>query len=296
MHVENKVVIITGGASGIGKALVERLVKHGAKVVIADMNAQAGEELTMELNEGKEHKVAHFVQCDVTKSLQLVSLFTAAEEHFGGLDILVNNAGLWEVSGPFFGIPGSVVDADTIAAAHEENTLRRVFPWKRLIEVDLVAVLEGTRIALDVFRKQGRGGLIINTASLQGVNADPMVMTPAYVAAKFGVVGFTRNFKGLEQGLLYEGKYKGVRVNAIAPGTTDTAMLNPVRQIIKDTRLQMQTAEPVVDAFMMIIEDDSISGEIFKVTPEEGCVLVPAVDGAGLTGDARKAQGLSRED
>jgi len=121
-------------------------------------------------------------------------------------------------------------------------------------------------------------------------------MTPAYVAAKFGVVGFTRNFKGLEHGLLYEGNYKGVRVNAIAPGTTDTAMLNPVRQVMKDTSLQMQAVEPVVDAFMIIIKDDNISGELFKVTPEEGCVLVPAVDGMGLTGEARKTQGFSPEE
>lgn len=115
-------------------------------------------------------------------------MFKAAKTHFGGVDIVINNAGiaertpLWEDDKGF---------------------------WKKVIDIDLTAVIEGTRLGIQVLREQGRGGVIVNTASLAGLYPQPL--TPVYSAAKFGVIGLTRSCKEIGD---------GIRVNAVAPRYT----------------------------------------------------------------------------
>ncbi|KAF8952020.1 hypothetical protein BGZ52_008430 [Haplosporangium bisporale] len=232
MHVENKVAIITGGASGLGKDLAERLVSKGAKVIIGDVSVKAGEAFAAELNATKDAKVAHFVRCDVTDFEQIDSLFTAAEEHFGGIDIMTGN-------------------------------------WPRLIAINLTAVIEGTRHAIETMRKQGRGGVVVNTSSIAGLVPNPAWNTPVYTAAKFGVCGFTRSFKGNEK---REGADQGIRVNCVAPAPADTPIMDAVRETVKN--FAMVSVEMVTDAFMMVIEDESLSGDIARITPEEGIVIM----------------------
>ncbi|KAF9351086.1 hypothetical protein BGX34_000814 [Mortierella sp. NVP85] len=227
MHVQDKVAIITGASS--------------ARVILADIDVADGERLADALNQGKKEKVAYFVRCDVTNYEQQAAMFTAAEKHFGRVDIVVNNAGIVERS-PLW-------DDDTGV-------------WKKVIDIDLSAVIEGTRLGILALKKQGHGGVIINTASLAGLY--PQGLTPVYSAAKFGVVGLTRSFKDFGD---------NIRVNAVAPSFSDTKIISQV----KDTILGMSPLVPVeqvIDAFMMLIEDDSYSGDIARITPQYGISII----------------------
>ncbi|KAF9912710.1 hypothetical protein EC991_009446 [Linnemannia zychae] len=237
MHVENKVAIITGASSGLGKALAERLVSKGAKVILGDIDIQDGLRLANELNYGKKEEVAFFVQCDVTKYEQQAALFAAAQKHFGRIDIVANNAGI----------------AENQPLWEDEKGI-----WKKVIDIDLSAVIEGTRLAIEALKKQGSGGVIINTASLAGLYPQPR--TPVYSAAKFGVVGFTRSFKDFGD---------DIRVNAVAPSFAPTKIIEPIKEVVAQMGA-LVTVEMVTDAFMLLIEDDSYSGDIARVTPQYG--------------------------
>lgn len=137
------------------------------------------------LPSSKTEKVAYFVKCDVTNYDHQVEMFKAAEKYFGGVDIIVNNAGIAEKR-PLWEDEAGV--------------------WKKVIDIDLSAVIEGTRLGVAALKKQGHGGVIINTASLAGLY--PQIKTPVYSAAKFGVIGLTRSFKDFGH---------NIRVNAVAP-------------------------------------------------------------------------------
>jgi len=118
-------------------------------------------------------------------------------------------------------------------------------------------------------RKQGRGGVIVNTSSIAGLVPNPAWNTPVYTAAKFGVCGFTRSFKGNEK---REGVDQGIRVNCVAPAPADTPIMDAVRETVKN--FAMVSVEMVTDAFMMVIEDESLSGDIARITVEEGIVIL----------------------
>ncbi|KAG0045492.1 hypothetical protein BGZ83_009313 [Gryganskiella cystojenkinii] len=237
MHVQDKVAIITGASSGLGKALAERLVSKGAKVILGDIDLKDGLRVAAELNHGKDKEVAYFVQCDVTKYDQQADLFTAAKKRFGGVDIIVNNAGI----------------AENAPLWEDKKGI-----WKKVIDIDLSAVVEGTRLGIEALTAQGRGGVILNTASLAGLYPQPR--TPVYSAAKFGVVGLTRSFKGFG---------KGIRVNAVAPSFADTKIIAPIKEDVMKIA-PLVTVEMVTDAFMLLIEDDSYDGDIARVTPQYG--------------------------
>ncbi|KAF9969233.1 hypothetical protein BGZ73_008515 [Actinomortierella ambigua] len=243
MIVENKVAIITGASSGFGKALAERLVGKGAKVILADIDVKDGERLATELNYNRDTKVAYFLKCDVTNYADQQALFEAAEKHFGRVDIVINNAGiaertpLWEDEAGF---------------------------WKKIIDIDLSAVIEGTRLGLKYVAKHGQGGVIINTGSLAGLY--PQAMTPAYSAAKFGVIGFTRSMKDY-------GNQINVRVNAVAPSFADTKIIAPIKDVVQKIA-PLVSVDMVIDAFMMLIEDDSFSGDVARITPQYGISIM----------------------
>ncbi|KAG0206404.1 hypothetical protein BGX28_002120 [Mortierella sp. GBA30] len=162
--------------------------------------------------------------------------------------------------------------------------------WRKVLDVDLVAVIEGTRLAIDAFKVEkgaGRldhGGAIVNTASIAGVY--PFPQAPVYTAAKFGVVGFTRCFKKelIEKSALrlpengvdsethsaYEAVHEmGVRVNAVGPTFADTGLIKDIRKMATGM-MPLVPLELVVDAFMLLIEDDSLSGDVVTIRPQKG--------------------------
>jgi 3-oxoacyl-[acyl-carrier protein] reductase len=188
MRLQDRVAIVTGGASGIGLATVRRFAEEGAKVVIADLDGDRAAEAAKDID-GDVFGVA----CDVRRKADCQAAVDAALDRFGQLDVLHANAGT-----PFSG-PIEEVD---------EATLDRV------VDVNLKGAFLSAQAAVPALRKTS--GSIIFTASLQAVIARPNYAP--YTAAKHGVIG-------LMKGLALELAPAGVRVNAIAPAATDTPML-----------------------------------------------------------------------
>ncbi|WP_372866272.1 SDR family NAD(P)-dependent oxidoreductase [Pseudomonas sp.] len=188
----NKRAIVTGGASGIGEQAVRLFLEQGARVVIADMNAERGQALADELGDD-----AIFCEVNLTEPGQIEAMINQAVQALGGLDILVNNAG--------YGIYGRTHLIDPV-------------DWYKIIEVNLNALFHTCRHALPHLMKQG--GSIINTASVSGTRAD--YGFNAYAAAKGGVLNYTRN-------LALDYAEDGIRVNAISPGLIETPLTTPLR-------------------------------------------------------------------
>jgi len=189
-QLENKVAIITGGASGIGKAIVKLFVKEGAKVIVADLNEEIGKKTVEELGSN-----ALFVKADTSSPEDNKKLVDAAIENFGALHIAVNNAG---IGGPTAEIGEYPLDG-----------------WKKVIDINLNGVFYGMHYQLPEIEKVG--GSIINMASILGQVG--FAKSAAYVAAKHGVVGLTKS-AGWEYGT------RGVRINAIGPGFISTPLID----------------------------------------------------------------------
>lgn len=189
----NKKAIITGGASGIGEQAVRLFVEHGARVVIADMNAERGQALASELGAN-----VAFQQVDLSQPEQIERMVKQSVEFLGGLDTLVNNAG--------YGIYGRTHLIDPA-------------DWYKVIEVNLNALFQTCRHAVPHMMKAGNGS-IINTASISGTRAD--FGFNAYAAAKGGVINYTRS-------LALDYAEDGIRVNAISPGLIETPLTTPLR-------------------------------------------------------------------
>ena len=184
-----KVAVITGGASGIGEATVRRFVEEGASVVIADLQEEAGRALQTELGAS-----TRFIRCNVTAEADVAAAVDLAVSEFGRLDIMFNNAGVVGAIGPI---------ADTTADS-----------WNFTIDVLLNGAFYGMKHAARVMIPQGSGS-ILSTSSTAGVMGG--LGPHAYTAAKTAIVGLTKSVAS-------ELASSGIRVNAIAPGNTVTAM------------------------------------------------------------------------
>ena len=207
MQVKDKIVIITGAGSGIGKATAIHFAKYGATVVVSDINLEKAKEVAAEIvtNGGKSLPI----KANVAKFEEVENLIKQTVVDFGKLDVLVNNAGI----GPSF-------------LRTHESTLR---DWERVIAVNQTGVFYGMKVALTQFLEQGYGN-IVNIASLAGLKASPNNIS--YSASKFAVVGMTKS-------AAMEYATKNIRVNAVCPGYTESALLN-----------QLLNAKPEMDAIL----------------------------------------------
>ncbi|GGY97428.1 SDR family NAD(P)-dependent oxidoreductase [Streptomyces poonensis] len=189
-----RTALVTGAASGIGLAVARRLAAGGANVVIADYNAEGAEKAAAELK--AEGRAAAAVALDVTSPESVEAAVTFAVDTFGGLDLAVNNAGI--------GGPSAPTGAYDIEA------------YQRVVRTNLDGVFYSMRYELPVIEAAGKGGAIVNVASILGSVA--FAGSPAYVAAKHGVVGLTKTAAA-------EYAAKGIRVNAVGPGFIDTPLV-----------------------------------------------------------------------
>ncbi|HEV3449805.1 MAG TPA: glucose 1-dehydrogenase [Acidimicrobiia bacterium] len=190
---EGKVVLVTGGASGLGAAAVGLLADRGARVVVADLDAAHGEAVVRDVRAGGGD--AAFQPTDVTREPDVAAAVAVALDTFGRLDGAINNAG---TTGP---------SASTADYSLDD--------WNRVLALNLTGVFLGLKHEIPAMLAQG-GGAIVNTSS--GAGLVGFAGLPAYVASKHGVVGLTR-------AAALEYIKDGIRINAVCPGSTRTPML-----------------------------------------------------------------------
>lgn len=228
MSFENKVVIITGGASGIGHATVEAFCQEGAKVVIADLQDN-GQAVSDTFNRKGYQTV--FFKIDVRNEEENRALIQYAIDKFGGLDIVFANAGI-AADGP--------IDQLSIDA------------WKRTIDINLTAVYMLDKFAIEHWLKENKKGIIVNCGSIHSWVGKHGVT--AYAASKGGV-------KLLTQTLAIDYASKGIRVNAVCPGYIDTPLLANLgdevkQQLIKEHPIgRLGTAEEVASVVLFLASD-----------------------------------------
>jgi len=190
---ENKVAFVSGGGSGIGRAVAEAYAREGAKVVVSDINVEHGEETVKIIKEkGGE---AFFVKGDSSSATDNKHMVEVTVSKYGRLDVACNNAGM---GGP--AKPTGEYDPEA---------------WDKVIGLNLNGVFYACRYQLEQMEKNG-GGSIVNIASIHGQVAAPL--SPAYTASKHAVVGLTKN-------IAVEYAQKNIRCNAVGPGYIETALL-----------------------------------------------------------------------
>ncbi|XP_013408790.1 15-hydroxyprostaglandin dehydrogenase [NAD(+)]-like isoform X1 [Lingula anatina] len=246
MIIQDKVAFVTGGAQGIGRAICEALLKKGAKVIIADIDAAKGTSTTSELATEYADNVT-FIECDVTNQESVEDTLGKAKDTYGRLDIISNNA-------------GAMMENDPIGT----------------INLNLCGVIRVAAVAMSYMRadKGGSGGIIINTASLTGVK--PSYNCPAYCASKSGVIGFTRSFAMNPDFDLHK-----VRMNCLCPGMVDTPMIQGVLdedgkegRVLNFDRFRYAANLPqlkpsaVADVFIDLVENESKNGAAMLITVE----------------------------
>jgi 3-hydroxybutyrate dehydrogenase len=194
MRLENKVAVVTGAASGIGKEIARAFVREGAKVVIADLNQAGADAVAAELGGSGERALG--MAMDVTSEAQVEAGMTKAVEEFGRLDVLVSNAGI------------------QVVAPIDEFEFAK---WKQMLAIHLDGAFLTTRAALRQMYKQGSGGSIIYMGSVHSKEAS--VLKAPYVTAKHGLLG-------LAKVVAKEGAKHGVRANVICPGFVRTPLVD----------------------------------------------------------------------
>ncbi|HVP49268.1 MAG TPA: glucose 1-dehydrogenase [Bryobacteraceae bacterium] len=193
MRLKDKVALVTGGASGIGRATAELFAREGARVAVADYSADGGNDTAKAIKAAGGEAI--FIQVDVSDSAQVARMVDTVLQAYGRIDVLFNGAGIHRF--------GTVLETD-------EQT------WNRVISVNLTGTYLCCRAVLPHMIHQG-GGSIINTSSTVGVH-DAAANIVAYAASKGGVTLFTK-------AIAIDHAKQGVRVNALVPGATDTPMI-----------------------------------------------------------------------
>lgn len=250
MSLTGKVALVTGGAQGIGRAVVQSLLQSSAKVVVVDLNKACGEQCKAQLDTEFGEGNCTFIQCDVSNGDALQDAFQRTVDQFGRLDIVINNAGI----------------------TNEKN-------WEKTIQVNLTSVIKGTYLALEHMSKEygKEGGTIINVSSMAAFLHSPH--QPVYTATKHGVIGFTRAMADAS----IQDDY-GVRINVLCPAFVDTPLLHSVEDEdnmgkfvkYKDdfkrsmTKFGILKPSTIAEGMMRLITDTSLNGAVMKITCSKG--------------------------
>ncbi|RDE08705.1 SDR family NAD(P)-dependent oxidoreductase [Pelagibacterium lacus] len=248
MRLKNKTAVVTGGASGIGRASAIRLSAEGAKILVADISERAGMSVAEEIRDAGHQ--ATFLKVDMAKEDEISAMIDKAVSLYGSCDILFNNAG--------------------VAGESLENTTPESL--RRVIDINLNGPFFACMYAIPVMKKQG-GGVIINTGSIGGIKSSGR--SPAYAASKGGLLLATRTFARIAGG-------DNIRVNAVCPGSVDTEqtiehMGNPsspegfeaaqARRLSRIPLGRAATADDIAKAVVFLASDEAayITGESLVV-------------------------------
>ena len=242
MRLQNKIAIITGAGSGIGRGIALAFVKEGAKVVVADHSEEGGRETVEQIK--KENGEAVFVKTDVSKTVDIEQMVKTCLDKFGRVDILVNNAGIYR--------------AYNLHEMSEEN-------WDEILSVNLKSVFLGSKRVIPGMLAQGNGK-IVSIASIAGLVG--FAQSGAYCASKGGVIALTK-----EMALEYAPKK--INVNCIAPGVIKTAMTRDMitdpatKQFLEGSTPYPRLGEPediaMAAVYLASDESDFVNGEVLVV-------------------------------
>jgi 3-oxoacyl-[acyl-carrier protein] reductase len=226
-RLDGKIALVTGGASGIGRAICRTFAGEGATVICNDLNLDAAQGVLAEYGQQKQGLA---VKADVSKSRQVAAMFGKIKKKFSALDILVNNAGIGldspQVRARFNRVfekqQQEIASEGRIRTALEATQNLTDDEWRRMLAVHLDGTFYCTREALKIMEKEGRGK-VINMASICGMTGCPGASH--YSAAKAGIMGFTRS-------VAREVIVRGINMNAIAPGYIDTPMTQSISDVV----------------------------------------------------------------
>jgi NAD(P)-dependent dehydrogenase (short-subunit alcohol dehydrogenase family) len=255
MELRDKVAIVTGGASGLGRATALALAAEGVEVVVADVDAEGGAAIAEQVG-------GHFVATDVSSLDANVALVEAAVDLAGGVDIAFLNAGV----ATHFGV-GPEFDAEK---------------YKKVMGINLDGVVYGTHAVLPALKARG-GGAIVATASLAGLTAVPF--DPIYAANKAAVVGLARSLGPALAG-------DNITYNALCPSFAESKIVDPIRELLDGQGVELIPAETVAATVLRIITGGS-TGEAWFIQPsrEPAPFLFRNVPGPG-TGKAAQPDAL----
>ena len=239
MRLEGKVAIVTGAASGIGKETALLFSREGAKVVVADVFENGGEETVAEIKKTGE---GFFVKLDVCNREQTKQMVKGTIERYGKIDVLINNAGIAQ-------------DALLLKMTEEQ--------WTRVIDINLKGAFNCAQAVVEVMINQGHG-VIVNVSSVVGLYGN--IGQANYAAAKAGLIGLTK-------ALAKELGRKGIRVNAVAPGFTMTPMManvpDKILQMMREKTPLGKLAEPkdIAYAYLYLASDEArfVNGAVLNV-------------------------------
>jgi 3-hydroxybutyrate dehydrogenase len=249
MRLKDKVAIVTGAASGIGKEIAKTFVREGARVAIADLNQKAAEAAAGELGDTRK---ALGIVMDVTNEQQVEAGVARTVEHFGKIDVLVSNAGI-QIVAPL----------DDFKFAD----------WKKLLSIHLDGAFLTTRAVLQRLYKQGTGGSIIYMGSVHSKEA-PLLKAP-YATAKHGLIG-------LAKVVAKEGAKHGVRANVICPGFVRTPLVD--KQIPEQAKELGISEDDVIKKVML---KDTVDGQFTTLQDvAETAVFFAGFESNALTGQS----------
>jgi 3-oxoacyl-[acyl-carrier protein] reductase len=251
----DQVALVTGGGSGIGRAICRLFAAEGARVVVNDIDAAAAEATVKLMGRGRA------LQADVADSAQVKAMFTEVEREHGGLDILVNNAGiasagLEDRKGLRERVEARITETMSGQGVHTHLDATESLDdasWRRMLAVHLDGTFYCTREALRLMKGRGRGA-IVNISSVAALMG--LATVPHYSAAKGGILAFTR-------AVAQDVASRGIRVNAICPGYIDTPMTAPASPLVKAISLgrtplgRFGEADEVARTALFLASDDS---------------------------------------
>ncbi|EOA39897.1 hypothetical protein CARUB_v10008576mg [Capsella rubella] len=246
--------LVTGGASGIGRALCLALAEKGVFVTVVDFSEEKGQETTSlsrkanaKFHPGLSFPSAIFVKCDVTNRGDLMAAFEKHLATYGTLDICINNAGI--------GNPVRFDKDDTDGSKS----------WKHTVNVDLVAVIEGTQLAIKAMKAKLKPGVIINMGSAAGLY--PMPIDPIYAASKAGVVLFTRS-------LAYY-RRQGIRINVLCPEFIKTDLAEGMTASMLQAIGGFMSMDMLIKGAFELITDENKAGACLWITNRRGLEYWP---------------------